>query len=369
MHSGGRHKYTPFCVDYHYDRLPWLEMLDLSRLEQILSYFNDKDLAVVMIISSLESFVGPTVSNKGLQSTPQDNRVTVSKNTRTHDGVDQHMSQLYDIQLNPPTNLNGYLGQDIEQIMANLSDIDLKFGSEKNACQPAIGITSDINRLKPKKIYDEIWKKRAALFRKYQLQPSKRTRDNGAIDTVRINTNLALEMFYKHSKTNTYNNIETIAVFGGIRVNNDGRDEYIVTHIIFPQQKGDGVRVEVTTDGENDLVEIMIEADILQLGWIHSHPKHDLFLSSVDVHQQFRMQKILSSYFAIVHAPEVNPSSCIYSLSDFGMWIIGNCNKDGFHTHELESFPNQNELRPFLYGSAQHVINDDGLKIATIDRR
>jgi proteasome lid subunit RPN8/RPN11 len=36
------------------------------------------------------------------------------------------------------------------------------------------------------------------------------------------------------------------------------------------------------------------------LGWIHTHPAYDVFLSSVDMHNQYEYQNMLPEVLAIV---------------------------------------------------------------------
>lgn len=40
----------------------------------------------------------------------------------------------------------------------------------------------------------------------------------------------------------------------------------------------------MTDDGEVELFESQISNSVMTMGWIHTHPQFDLFLSSVDLH-------------------------------------------------------------------------------------
>ena len=40
--------------------------------------------------------------------------------------------------------------------------------------------------------------------------------------------------------------------------------------------------------------------DIILVGWIHTHPAYDVFLSSVDMHNQYEYQNMLQEFLAIV---------------------------------------------------------------------
>lgn len=51
--------------------------------------------------------------------------------------------------------------------------------------------------------------------------------------------------------------------------------------------------------------EAQIKYNILTLGWIHTHPQFDVFLSSVDLHNQLGYQSQLKEAIAIVYSPIV----------------------------------------------------------------
>ena len=48
-----------------------------------------------------------------------------------------------------------------------------------------------------------------------------------------------------------------------------------------------------------------MEHNVITLGWIHTHPQFDLFLSSVDLHNQLGYQLQLPEAVAIVYSPIV----------------------------------------------------------------
>lgn len=72
---------------------------------------------------------------------------------------------------------------------------------------------------------------------------------------------------------------------------------------------------------------------------IHTHPVHQNFMSSVDLHNHFLNQKSCPEYFACVYVPKDKFGTCFvtYSLTPSGMKILGECphgNTTAFHTHE-----------------------------------
>ena len=69
------------------------------------------------------------------------------------------------------------------------------------------------------------------------------------------------------------------------------------------------------------------------IGWVHSHPGHDNFLSSADQHVTFRFQQVLSYAIAIVvdgfdYSEETLLQHVrIYTLSEHGMNTVMQCNE------------------------------------------
>lgn len=58
-------------------------------------------------------------------------------------------------------------------------------------------------------------------------------------------------------------------------------------------------------DDEIELFEAQLASGLMTIGWIHTHPQFDLFLSSVDLHNQFGYQMQLPEAIAIVYSPIV----------------------------------------------------------------
>ena len=80
------------------------------------------------------------------------------------------------------------------------------------------------------------------------------------------------------AEKSTQANKETLGFLAG-RIDSD---ELRITHLIVPMQQGDAVSCECL--GEVQVAEAFQGQGIIQLGWIHTHPAHDSFLSSFDVH-------------------------------------------------------------------------------------
>ena len=115
----------------------------------------------------------------------------------------------------------------------------------------------------------------------------------GVLKDLLIPENL-VSTFLNLSKTNSDDGIETLGTFGG-QICSDNK--YRVTHLLIPKQTGHSD--SCIMDGAEDIFKIHEEENIIFLGWIHTHPAYSVFLSSVDMHNQYERQRML---------PEVSPS-------------------------------------------------------------
>ena len=77
----------------------------------------------------------------------------------------------------------------------------------------------------------------------------------------------------------------------------------LITHMVFPPQVGQESTCELTEAGNEALVDYVIRNDLLQLGWIHSHPSQSVFMSSHDQHTHCVQQQTLEEAIAIVYSP------------------------------------------------------------------
>jgi len=138
-----------------------------------------------------------------------------------------------------------------------------------------------------------------------------------------------LSQFMKLSIRNTRNDIETCGILAGILKKNS----LFVTYLIIPEQTGSSDSCAMIH--EDDVFKIQDEKGLMTIGWIHTHPSHDCFLSSVDLHTHASYQFLLAESIAIVMAPKMSPNYGIFALTNpVGMNVIGSCNLRGFHPHE-----------------------------------
>lgn len=95
-----------------------------------------------------------------------------------------------------------------------------------------------------------------------------------------------IQEFIDRAAENTANKIETVALLGAVE--EDG--VWIIRKMVFPDQKGSRDWCHPTDQGELDQATHLIEEGLIVIGWIHSHPSQDCFLSSVDLHTQLNYQ-------------------------------------------------------------------------------
>lgn len=79
-------------------------------------------------------------------------------------------------------------------------------------------------------------------------------------------------------------------------------------------------------DDEVELFECQIAEGLMTIGWIHTHPQFDLFLSSVDLHNQFGYQMQLPEAIAIVYSPIVpQPGYQAFRVKNSQVSAISKC--------------------------------------------
>lgn len=196
--------------------------------------------------------------------------------------------------------------------------------------------------------------------------------------------------------------IETCGLLLG-RAAAEGGD-FVVSHLFLPAQSGGENECELTTAGEDALLNFCLENALLTLGWIHTHPSQGCFLSAVDVHTHASYQVSLREAVAIVVAPRdpnVGPGGrfSVFRLTDettapsvlatpqpndpsrdygpaaagarrplasgafkTGMSVILGCVKRGFHPHEEVG-----EMT--LYEESQHVAFEATRGLDFVDQR
>ncbi len=134
---------------------------------------------------------------------------------------------------------------------------------------------------------------------------------NHELNTVVIPTNLISE-FQQISAENTLNNIETGGILlGGL---NDENNQCI-THTLIPKQQATANAVYM--EKEDDWSAICDTLSLQIFGWIHTHPEQTCFMSSIDLHSQYNIQRLNENSIGIVVAP--TDQTQIFSLTSIGM--------------------------------------------------
>jgi proteasome lid subunit RPN8/RPN11 len=188
-----------------------------------------------------------------------------------------------------------------------------------------------------------------------------------------------------------------------------GRDtgaEYVVTVLFAPEQRGNSDHCEVTEAGDTAVAVFCISEQLMELGWVHTHPSQGCFMSAVDLHTHLHHQDTLAEAVALVVAPN-DPSAgpggryAAFRLTDAttpphvltspqpdfaqrftdvhapaamvasgrvadalltGLDVIKACPSRGFHLHE--------ESRHItIYEQGGHVRFDDTRRLRTVDMR
>ena len=117
-----------------------------------------------------------------------------------------------------------------------------------------------------------------------QLQPTANPRHSVVLSSVML-PHIIIDRFTALAAPNTNlgtHGIETCGVLAG-RPLRDG--SFQVAHLIIPEQIGGPDQCEMTA--EERLLGYCLAEGLLTLGWIHTHPSQDCFMSSMDLHTHY----------------------------------------------------------------------------------
>ncbi|XP_054824421.1 AMSH-like ubiquitin thioesterase 2 isoform X2 [Prosopis cineraria] len=139
-----------------------------------------------------------------------------------------------------------------------------------------------------------------------------------------------MEDFLELAKENTEKDLETCGILGGFRA----KGTLYMTTLIIPKQESTSSSCQAMN--EEEVFAILNERSLLPVGWIHTHPSQNCFMSSVDLHTQYSYQVMVPEAFAIVLAPKDTSRSCgLFRITDpDGMSILKGCQDTGFHAHK-----------------------------------
>jgi len=163
-----------------------------------------------------------------------------------------------------------------------------------------------------------------------------------------------LNEFIVLAHSNTENNIETCGILAGKLAHN----QFWITHLLIPKQKGNSD--SCTTQNEEELFEVQDKHNLVTLGWIHTHPTQTAFLSSVDLHTHCSYQLMMPEAIAIVCAPKYNETGYFTLTTNHGLDCIASCRLQGFHPHPSN---------PPLFEVASHIEVHPNAPVSVVDMR
>ncbi|BAT07827.1 Os09g0378100 [Oryza sativa Japonica Group] len=146
-----------------------------------------------------------------------------------------------------------------------------------------------------------------------------------------------ISRFLNEAVENTTKSLETCGIIAGtLRVDMDVK-YFIATDLIIPKQESTSYSREATN--EEEILDIFEQlGSPSHLGWIHTHPTQECFMSSVDLHNHYSNQKDLREAFAIVVAPSKREQNIFHLTVPDGMDEIGDCDDRGFHPHDRTTY-------------------------------
>ena len=115
---------------------------------------------------------------------------------------------------------------------------------------------------------------------------AKPAESSGGLRSVVIPADLT-DRFLAIARSNSDRGVETLGTLGGSLSNN----RLIISHLLIPKQVGKSD--SCTMEGLEDVWDVHDKENIVFLGWIHTHPAYSVFLSSVDMHNQYEWQHML----------------------------------------------------------------------------
>jgi len=161
------------------------------------------------------------------------------------------------------------------------------------------------------------------------------------------------DVFLSVAKSNSDKGVETLGTLGGHLAKN----RFIISHLLIPRQEGKSD--SCTMEGLEDVWDVHDKENIIFLGWVHTHPAYSVFLSSVDMHNQYEWQHMLPEALAIVCSIKDGVVGNL-RLTQAGMSEIGGCSLTNFHPHSKE---------PPLWEESTHVEVDRTKKVVLKDLR
>ena len=172
--------------------------------------------------------------------------------------------------------------------------------------------------------------------------------------------------FRQLAAPNNSKNIETCGfLFGEEISSNQYPKKYKITHLLIPKQSG-----TADTCSPSDEAEIIMFTsqfnNLVQLGWIHTHPSQTAFLSSVDMHTQFGIQMLMPQAIAIVCSIKYNEDKFL-KLTKLGLDQVQKSLSQGVtQSMNFHSYDEKSQMQEDCSGL---VEIDNSLKLEVVDQR
>eukprot|EP00438_Fugacium_kawagutii_P022768 Skav229085 [mRNA] locus=scaffold2711:72876:81145:+ [translate_table: standard] len=113
----------------------------------------------------------------------------------------------------------------------------------------------------------------------------------------------------------------------------------VVDGLFCPRQEGNQWSVREAGDEylPSQMLHYMEKSESYVVGWIHSHPTFNAFLSSVDLHTHYSIQSSQAHAVAIVIDKNKEPR--VMRMTETGMEVVKHCEEDPstFHEHNVSS--------------------------------
>ena len=135
----------------------------------------------------------------------------------------------------------------------------------------------------------------------YEFKTSARLESGQRLRTIFLPANMRFK-FLEIAQPNTVRGLETCGVLCGTLIQN----ALFISRLVIPEQVVTSDTCDMTD--EEELFKYVDGEDLMVLGWIHTHPTYECFMSSVDLHNHCSYQLMLPESIAVVCAPKYEPS-------------------------------------------------------------
>ena len=189
--------------------------------------------------------------------------------------------------------------------------------------------------------------------------------------TVTVSASL-IEQFKLRAADNSRNNKETLGFIYGYQQKNK---RWLANVLFLPEQGGkDDCCWETKAERDGVLQANLEIAGFRRLGWIHTHPGFDCFMSSQDLHTQEYIEQHNPVGFGIVVSYRNNKRGelRVYRLTSKGQEVISKCTKGhatGGQLPEEDAGLHEHNEPKSLYEEAKHVDIGSKRKATVLDSR